>query len=427
MNHNKSTMRLYFSGLGGTALAPLAELALDASYDVVGSDHQTSYNTDHLRERGVNSSTDQSGEFLRYSHQQKPIDWLIYTSALPADHPELQTARELGIRTTKRDQFIPWFIQQHGFKLIAVAGAHGKTSTTTMLIWLFHELNIPISYLVGSTLPFAEAGKFNPASHYFIYECDEYDRNFLHYQPNFSLIPAVDYDHIDIYPTLNDYQTAFAQFFKQSQQVIMWQKDLFPAAHDLTNLHFAGKVNPDLKLLGQHNRANAQLILELLPYLNDLNIEPAKAIEILNRAPRAGRRFEVLEPHNLVSDYAHHPTEITATLELAHEYAEQHEFEKIIAVYEPHQNDRQVQFKDEYPTAFAQADQVYWLPTYVARDHHENVLSATELSAGISQASPADFNDQLITNLKQHLRQNHLVVLMSAGKLDGFVRRNLNN
>ncbi|MDO4870499.1 MAG: Mur ligase domain-containing protein [Candidatus Saccharibacteria bacterium] len=424
MKH-KMSMRIYFSGIGGSALAPLAELSLDAGYNVVGSDQQVNQNTDHLRERGVNSSTDQSGDFLRYCHQQQAIDWMIYTSALPNNHPELETARQLGIQTTKRDQFIPWFIQQHQFKLIAVAGAHGKTSTTTMLIWLMRELGIPISYLVGSTLPFAESGKFDPASRYFIYECDEYDRNFLHYQPDFSLIPAVDYDHIDIYPTLTDYQTAFVQFFSQSKKVFMWQKDLFPTAEKLTNLHFASKINPDLTILGQHNRANAQLILDLLPHLTDLNINQQQAIEILNHAPRAGRRFEVLEPHNLVSDYAHHPAEISATLELAREYADQQSFEQIIAVYEPHQNDRQCQFRDDYPNAFKQADQIYWLPTYVARDHHENILSPTELVANIPQASPADFNDKLINSLKQHLRQNHLVVLMTAGKLDSFVRHNL--
>ena len=82
---------------------------------------------------------------------------MIYTSALSADHPELTRAQTLGLTTAKRDQFIPWFIKKHNFKLIAVAGAHGKTSTTTMLIWLFRQLGVPASYLVGSTLPFAEA------------------------------------------------------------------------------------------------------------------------------------------------------------------------------------------------------------------------------------------------------------------------------
>lgn len=417
-------MRIYFSGLGGTALTPLARLALDAGYQVVGSDRQANSNTDRLQELGVSFSTDQSGDFLQQAHEQAPIDWLIYTSALPTDHPELLLAQKLGIKTTKRDQFIPWFIKQHQFTLIAVAGAHGKTSTTTMLIWLFHQLGLSISYLVGSNLPFAPAGQFTPDSRYFIYECDEYDRNFLHYQPDFSLIPAVDYDHIDIYPTIDSYRQAFNQFFEQSQQVIMWPKDRYPELTKNATIHFATAIDPRLKLLGQHNRANAQLILELVPMLNLPQLTVDRAINILNQAPRAERRFEALLP-NLISDYAHHPKEIQATLELAREYATQHNFRQIIAVYEPHQNDRQVQFQADYPQVFTQADFIYWLPTYVARDHHEAVLSPELLSQNINNALVSDFDDQLIAKLYTHLQNNDLVVLMSAGKLDNFIRSRL--
>lgn len=405
-------------------MAPMAHLALDAGFEVVGNDQQTNLNTEHLKERGVNISTDQSGDFLRYLHQQKPIDWLIYTSALPADHPELQTAEQLGLRAAKRDQFIPWFIKQHNFKLIAVAGAHGKTSTTTMLIWLFRQLGVPASYLVGSTLPFAEAGKFDPDSRYFIYECDEYDRNFLHYHPDFALIPAVDYDHIDIYPTLENYRQAFSQFFDQSDRVIIWPRDLWDGYHPTAKFVLAKDINPDLTLLGAHNRANAQLILELLPLLGDQHFTQTQAIEILNQAPRAGRRFEALKP-NLISDYAHHPAEIKATLGLASEYARVHDFNQIVAVYEPHQNERQVQFQADYPAAFAAADQIYWLPTFVARDHHDQVLTPKQLTTDLPQAQPADFDERLLAQVKQHLRRNDLVILMSAGKLDSFIRRNL--
>lgn len=417
-------MRFYFVGIGGSGIAAMAHLALDAGFEVVGSDLSTNQNTQRLKERGVNISTDQSGDFMRYLHQQKPIDQVIYTSALPADHPELLTAKELGLNPIKRDKFIPWFIQKHNFKLIAVAGAHGKTSTTTMLIWLFRQLGVPASYLVGSNLAFGEAGHFDPDSQYFIYECDEYDRNFLQYYPAFSLIPAIDYDHIDIYPTIDDYRQAFAQFFEQSQQIFLWQKDLWPGFQPTAKFHFAPSINPDLKILGQHNRANAQLILELLPFLNDARFELTKAIKILNNSPRAGRRFELIQ-NNLISDYAHHPSEIKATLELAEEYAQLHDFKQIIAVYEPHQNERQIQFQAQYPAAFTKADQVLWLPTFVARDHHDQILPIKTLIRDIPQAEPANFNQALINTIQANLRQNNLVILMSAGNLDSFVRHNL--
>ncbi len=420
-------MNIYFSGIGGSGLSPLAQLVDDAGHQVFGSDNNYDQIDDiELQKRQISVSSNQDGQFLEKTHRQHPIDWLIYTSALPADHPELVMAKKLGIKATKRDQFIPEFIKQHNFKLIAIAGTHGKTSTTTMTIWLFEQLGIPASYLVGSTLPFGSAGKYAKNSQYFIYECDEYDKNFLHYYPDVALIPGLDHDHIDIYPTLESYQQAFKQFFKQSQQVILWQDNLAPMFADLDNLTILNQIAPDLKLLG-HDKNNASLIIKMLKLFNENKNawDIDQAIKILNRTPRPGRRFEQLAP-NLISDYAHHPTEIKSTINLAREYMKQHQYDKLTIVYQPHHNERQLEFKDAYQQAFAKADQILWLPTYLARvKKTEQILSAQELTKPLNQAQIAKMNQNLIAQIQQALKNNHLVVAMTAGDLDHWLRHNL--
>jgi len=157
-------MKIYFSGIGGVGLGPLAEIAYDAGYTVIGSDMSKSLTTDELRKRGIEIEFNQDGSFLKSSHQDQPIDWFIYTSALPETHPELLLAKELGIKTAKRDELLAHIIKEKNLKLIAIAGTHGKTTTTGMLVWAFKLLNVPVSYSVGSTLSFGPSGMFDPES-----------------------------------------------------------------------------------------------------------------------------------------------------------------------------------------------------------------------------------------------------------------------
>ena len=189
--YNKA-MRIYFSGIGGVGIGPLSRIALSAGYDVCGSDKSPSLITDELEAAGIAISFDQSGEYLQSEHKKAPFDWLIHTAALPDDHPELVLARELGIKTSKRDELLAQIIADKDLKLIAVAGTHGKTTTTSMLVWVMHQLQIPVSYSVGSTLSFAPSGEFDENSQFFVYECDEFDRNFLHFSPEINMITSID-------------------------------------------------------------------------------------------------------------------------------------------------------------------------------------------------------------------------------------------
>ncbi len=413
-------MNIYFSGIGGVGIGPLAEIAHDAGYSVTGSDPEETLITKELNKRNIVVSTDQSGEFLKKCHNDKTIDWFIYTSSLPTDHPELALASELGIKIAKRDELITYIIDDKKLKLIAVAGTHGKTTVTGMLIWTMKQLGIPVSYSIGTTITFGPSGKLDPDSEYFVYECDEFDRNFLHFNPYLSLITSVDYDHPDTYPTIFEYLDAFHQFAKGSKQIIAWDdqhSELFETVPGAIMLnHF--DIN-HLSIAGQHNRRNITLVqsgLKQLGFNQDTN-------EILTRFPGTNRRFEKLAD-NLYSDYGHHPVEIEATLQLAREMSDH-----VILVYQPHQNHRQHVVRDQYTNQFELAEKIYWLPTYLSReDPNLRVLQPEDLIQSITNKdniSIVDLNNELwnIINVARH--KGILVLCMGAGTIDGWLRDRL--
>ncbi|MEO6109619.1 MAG: Mur ligase domain-containing protein [Candidatus Saccharimonadales bacterium] len=413
-------MNIYFSGLGGVGIGPLTEIARDAGHTVMGSDLVEGLVTDELRAEGVLVNIGQDGTFLRASHEAAPIDWFVYTAALPEDHAELLLAKELGIRTSKRDEFLAYIIQEKGLKLIAIAGTHGKTTTTGMTVWMMQQLGIPVSYSVGTTLSFGPSGKFDPRSEYFIYECDEYDRNFLHFSPFLSMITSIDYDHPDTYPEESQYTDVFRQFIDQSEHTIIWKNDANYINVD-TPKSWVLEEALDLSLPGAHNRRNATLVVKAAEYLGIGTEEDV--IAALGTFPGTDRRFEKLAD-NLYTDYGHHPEEIIATLQLARELSDH-----VVLVYQPHQNRRQYRVRDMYSNKFEQADDVYWLPTYLSReDPNEPILSPEELTKAITNKDHvhiAEFDDSLWEHIQTARKQGALVLCMGAGTIDSWVRERL--
>jgi UDP-N-acetylmuramate--alanine ligase len=414
-------MNIFFSGIGGVGIGPLAQMALDAGYSVQGSDIKESPFTRILEEHGVGIALTQDGAFLESCHNTSPIDWFVHTSALPPDHPEILKAHELGIKVVKRDALLAHIIKEKNLKLIAIAGTHGKTTTTSMLIWTLQQLDIPISYSVGTLFSFGPSGTYQEGSEYFIYECDEYDRNFLQFSPYLSLIPSLDYDHPDTYPTQQGYLEAFRQFVHQSHHTIMWRDDdsNISASAQSSWVLQNDEVVP-LKLIGAHNQRNATLVLKALEYLDIRGREQGRAI--LERFPGTRRRFEKVAD-NLYTDYAVHPKEILMTLKMARELSDH-----VVAVYQPHQNVRQYALKDMYDGCFELAEEVYWLPTYLSReDPNLATLIPNELTENIHHPHLylADLNGTLWTAVETARKNGKLVVFMGAGDIDTWLRQQL--
>jgi len=260
-----------------------------------------------------------------------------------------------------------------------------------------------------------------------VYECDEYDRNFLHFNPYISLITSVDYDHPDTYPTEKSYFDAFNQFIGQSKVVICWKKDV--NADNLSKygvLHLIDETTRDvsfINLAGLHNRQNAYLVFSL--FVDHLGAagEEEEMVKILNAFPGTDRRFEKLAD-NIYSDYGHHPEEIAATLQMARELSQD-----VVLVYQPHQNWRQHSIRNQYTDQFEVARKVYWTPTYLTRENPDYpILAPEELTTNITNKDSityTDLDDALWDEIVAVRDSGSLILLMGAGSIDSWVRGKL--
>lgn len=429
-----SYKHIYFSGIGGSGISSLALIARQAGFIVSGSDLKDSGTIRYLRSKNIDDiHIGQSYEQIAEVHAQKPIDWLVYTSALPMDQPdapELRFCRDNNIKATKRDDFLSFLLKEKSLKMIAIAGTHGKTTTTAMAIWLFKQLNIPISYSVAGKINFGETGVYDPDSEYFVYEADEFDRNFLAYHPAFSIITGIDWDHPDIYPTRSEYYQAFIQFLDQSDQAIIWQDDnkrlkLAPAGHLKILDQGDPKIN-QITLPGLVNRLNAWQVVQTVNMLSDTPME--SLIEHINKFPGVSRRFEQIKP-NLYSDYAHTPPKIRGALQLARETAGN----DVVVIYEGLHNTRQHFIKEELSGIFENVKQLYVVPSYLAReDPGLATLTPADLinlmsDKAKSHAKPMQLDDSLRQIIDSHLERGDLVLCLTAGggdSLDEWLRQN---
>jgi UDP-N-acetylmuramate--alanine ligase len=427
-------MHVYFSGIGGTGIGPLALIAYKAGFSVSGSDKQDSSYIHYLQKQGISTiHIGQSYEQIAAVHAQNPIDWFVYSSAVSKEQkhpPELRFCEEQGIRATKRNEFLSTLLKEKQFKLIAIAGTHGKTTTTAMAIWLFKQLGIPESHSVAAKASFCEMGEFDAKSKYFIYEADEYDQNFLAFHPYLSLITGIDWDHPDVFPTREGYIAAFLKFLGQSQSAIIWDADmdrlgLQPNDKYLQIREADPAINTKLHLPGLVNRRNAWEVAHAVAKITGHPLD--ELLAHLDRFPGIGRRFEQIAPH-IYSDYAHTPPKIRGALQLAHEVAG----DNVVVVYEGLHNTRQHFIKQELAQLFDSAKQLYIVPSYLAREDRSLVLlSPDDLKQLLNEqtqarTSVASLDNALKSKLQDHANQGDLVLCLTAGggnSLDEWLRK----
>lgn len=425
-------MHVFFSGVGGAAIGPLAMIAKQAGYEVSGSDINDNQYIDYLRQKGITDiHIGQSIDRISKLHSQKPIDWFVYSSALPKtdpDHPELEFVRQHNIKATKRDDLINEILSHKNLKMIAVAGTHGKTTTTAMLIWLFKRLGEPLSYSVGAKLSFGDMGQYQNGSRYFIYEADEYDRNFLSFYPEISLITGLDWDHPDIYPTNESYLEAFNQFIEQSKHIVLWHDDAQKLGRSsiskLTILDDYDTRLDSIQLKGLVNRRDGLLAVIAAAMVLGQNED---IIRQINKFPGISRRFEELAP-GIYTDYAHTVPKIKGALQLAQEVAG----DKVVVVYEGLHNTRQHFIRDELSKLFVDVKKLYVVPSYLAREDKSLELLTPEKLLKLmdgqtrSKAAAADLSEGLAKVIKHHADSGDTVICFSAGgagSLDEWLRQ----
>lgn len=427
-------MHIFFSGIGGTAIGPLAIIAKQAGFDVSGSDKQNSSYIDYLKKHGITDvHIGQTKDAIAKVHTSKAIDWYVYSSAVEKEDPnapELQFVDEQDIKKSKRDELINLILHEKKLKMIAVAGTHGKTTTTAMVIWLMKQLDLPISYSVGAKLSFGDMGQYQNRSEYFVYEADEFDRNFLAFEPHMSLITGVSWDHHEIFPSREDYQAAFKEFIGQSVWTILWQEDydyldLNQSTH-VSILDSAEAEREGLSLKGKFNRLDAWLAIQAVHELTHTPLQ--KLVTLMNKFPGLQRRMEEVAP-GLYSDYAHTPEKVRGGLSVALEMAEE-SGKNVVVVFEPLHNRRQHYMIDDYKDCFSGAKKVYWIPSYLAReDPSQRIIEPSEMISHLSDpsiAQPMERDSKLKSIIKKHLDAGDMVVCMAGGggdSLDEWIRK----
>ncbi len=448
---------VHLIGIGGSGLSAIARLLLESGYEVTGSDQAASSFGRDLQASGVRVYSGHAAENVRGA------DWVVKSSAIPDDNVEVQAARQRGIPVFKRAEFLGKLMTD---KLgIAVAGTHGKTTTSAMIAWVLSVLGRDPSFIVGGTLNNygvnARAGQGNT----FVVEADEYDRTFLGLKPRIEVITNVEHDHPDIYPSFRDMLKAFEKFVDllpgdgtliasaenegsaqmllaarrngrnvvayslQSEMTInspqwMQAQNAAPNEHGgfsfnaLTNLARTedAPVHVELQIPGEHNVRNALAALSVMAVMG-LSLRNSAAA--LGEFRGTGRRFQVLgEKHGIVviDDYAHHPTEIRATLAAARI---RYPGRRIWAVWQPHTYSRTKTLFYDFTRAFGDADRVLVTDVYRSREAEEDFSAAEVVSAMAHGAARYSGSLEETTQyLLENLKAGDVMLVLSAGDAD---------
>lgn len=416
-------MKLHFVGIGGIGTSGLAQLCQSRGDEISGSNLGSNPIFEMLQAEGFGNLYDVHDAY----NLPTDADLLIYSEAIPENNPERERAKDLGIREKSYFEFLGEI--SHQYTTIAVAGTHGKTTTTGLIATGFKNCDFDATVLVGSTLDTLDGKNFKDGSNKFLLiEACEYRENFKFLKPDILLITNLEWDHADYFKREEDYISAFARLAANSKNVLYHQHD--EATEKMLETVSTNKISippqsPNsweaiLNIWGSANQQNATLALAVAYFL-ELNTDTFK--EGLAHYHGAGRRQEFLGKHQSVEvydDYGHHPTEIRATLEA---FRAQFPASKIGLIYEPHQYSRTAQFFAEFAQAFRLADYCGLFPIYEARD-----TAADKAAVSLTDFTADNPKLDLISNIEeaqkftQKLENGDILLFMGAGEISQFAR-----
>ena len=415
--------KIHFIGIGGIGMSGLARLFKHDGKEVSGSDVVETENTKKLIAEGISVVYQQTAKNIK-SEGSDPWDSLVvYTEAMDGEHPELVAAREAGIRTINYFEALGEVANE--YYLIAVAGTHGKTTTTAMLIDILEEASFDPSAIVGSLRTKTGSNYRAGKSKYFIVEACEYKRDFLTLKPDVLVITNLEHEHVDYYKDLQDVQDAFhelAMKVPEDGAVIAIKSDpkVAPVLRQLKARVYDYKIEVfrdiSLKQPGLYNRMNAGAARATALVLG---VEKDIVQEALENFAGTQRRFEYKGECNgakIYDDYAHHPTEIEAVISGARElYPEK----KLTVVFQSHTYSRTHELFDDFVNALAKADRVLMLPIYAAREENESGVSAEKLVEAIQGKGTEleyfhTFEDVAVT-VQELVGSDDVVLVLGAG------------
>lgn len=430
-------------------MSALAEALLDLGASVSGSDLSASGATEALEARGVRISIGHRAENLG------DADRVVLTGAVPADNPELAAAQERDLLIVKRAVLLGQLMDLR--RGLAVAGTHGKTTTSSMAAWVLSKAGRDPSYIIGGTIRGLGVGGHWGGGKELVAEADEYDRSFLQLRPEVAIITNIDSDHLEYYGTDDAIYAAFGQFaanVRPGGLLILCADDhiSMQLASDIGNtaapfrMQFYG-VAPDalwrpvgleangkggsdytvmrdgkriadvsLQVPGLHNVLNS---IAVIAALYDLGLEPEETAGWLGQFLGAGRRFEVKGEAGgvtIIDDYAHHPTEIAATL---HAARQRYPGRRLLVLFQPHTYTRTRDFLPDFATSLGIADRVYVTEIYASRERDTLGMSGGMIAERITGAQ-AEFVPTLgaaIEALLDDLAAGDVLITMGAGDI----------
>ncbi|MBX3012833.1 MAG: UDP-N-acetylmuramate--L-alanine ligase [Caldilineaceae bacterium] len=444
------TLRLHLLGIGGAGLSAIAKVLLEMGFQVSGSDRQLTANTDRLAAAGATILGEQQATNVTTLGAEKRPDVILISSAIGGVNPEFQAWTALGVPIVKRADFLPVLLANR--KLIAVAGTHGKSTTTAMIVKVLREAGIAAGYIIGADLPgYGNAAAGTDLT--FILEADEYDHMFLGLRPTIAVVTNVEWDHPDCYPTPASFHAAFAKFVEgvvPDGVIIACNDDpgaeqlrlerpltdqrwitygLTPAAdicaHNPTMIQAEGyaadlywwnapREQLRLQVPGLHNLRNA---LATLAVACTCDASLTSAVESLGAFTGTARRFEKLGEVagvTVIDDYAHNPTKVRATLAAARSRYPQR---RLWAVVQPHTYSRTRSLLQQMADSFQDADQVIITDIYAAREPVDLTISAASLVAASSHPHIQHIAglQEVADYLAQQVRAGDVVITMGAG------------
>jgi UDP-N-acetylmuramate--alanine ligase len=424
---------IHFVGIGGIGMSGLAEVLAAGGASVSGCDAKSSSVTDLLASRGIRVSIGHNASHV------VDAGLLVITSAVRGEHPELEAARVNGVRVMKRAEVLGAIVNAK--RSVGVSGTHGKTTTSAMVSMVLEEAGLDPTVLVGGMLRNFQTNAKSGNSDFVVVEADEYDRTFHQLKPEIAVVTNIEADHLEYYGSLDAIREAFAIFLRGVKGAIVACVDdaevaavvaSFPnvvgyglganAQLRATNVTFSERGSSfdvpgvgffKLFVPGEHNVRNA---LGAIGVGRALGIEPHVIATALAKFLGVDRRFQILGDYLgaiVVDDYAHHPTEIRATLQAARSgYPNR----RLVALFQPHLYSRTADFAREFGQALREADVPIVTPIYAAREKPVKGMSSRIIADSVPGIEFLDrSNSQIVNEMRRRLTPNDIFITMGAG------------
>lgn len=428
---------VYFSGINGIGMSGLAKILVKEGYNVAGSDLERKNITQEMEDMGIKIYIGQTEENVK----DKGIDLFVYSTAIRETNPEYMYIVKNGIKKIKRGQLLAQLMNR--FEGIAIAGTHGKTTTSSMMSVAFLEKDPTI--VVGGIIPEIQSNSKIGNSEYFIAEADESDNSFLYIKPKYSVVTNMEPDHLEHHGTYENIKKSFEKFIDSTEKLAILCKD----CEDMSTLNLHNKniiwysvKREDVHIFttniivkngcthyevikngknlgeftlcipGEHNVANSLPVIYLADELG-CNIEIVK--ERLAKFKGANRRYQVIYDKDLriIDDYAHHPTEIKVTIEAA----KANEKGDVTVIFQPHRYSRTKFFFDDFIKSLKKADELILMPIYSAGEDNTYGVSSEELAEKIGNGVKVYTEEEIQDLVKSHENSNRSYVFMGAGSV----------